>query len=270
MIRRIGLVLLLISPLFLSAGTALADSVSVDQGSSDDKCFQSLQGRLDDLSKRLSRLEDQSNSQGVLSLLNQLETMSAELARLRGQQDELAHQQQVAEKRQKDVMADFDQRLQETHDLAARSAGAPAGLAAGGGSAVAVPSAASSDPELEAKAYETALNQVKAKDYIGAAQSLNGFLKQYPGANLAGNATYWLGFSYYAQGDYKNAQMAHQRLLKDYPQHVKVPDAMIGLARADIQLGDVAKANQLLEQVSAKYPGTSAAETAQKMQALLK
>jgi tol-pal system protein YbgF len=269
--RRIGLSLLLLSPLFLSAGTAVADNSTPSvQSGADAQCFQALQGRLDDLSKRMSRLEDQANSQGVLSLLNQLESMEAELARLRGAQDELAHQQQIADKRQKDVMADFDQRLKDATDLAARPANGQAGLAVTTGPAVTAPSAGSSDPESEAKTYEAALNQVKAKDYKGAVPALNSFLKQYPGASLAGNAAYWLGFSYYAQGDYKNAQVAYQRLLKDYPQHAKAPDAMIGLARADIQLGEVDKANQLLDQVMAKYPGTSSAETAQKMQALLK
>lgn len=261
--RRIGG----ISLLLLSLGASAADPVAPQ--ASDSQCFQALQGRLDDLSKRMSRLEDQANSQGVLSLLNQLETMEAEVARLRGAQEELAHQQQVADKRQKEVMTDFDLRLKETRDLAMRSGAAAtpvvAPVVSTGATAPSAP-----DSEAEAKSYETALNLVKAEDYKGAVPVLNGFLKQFPTGNLAGNAAYWLGFSYYALGDYKNAQTAHQRLLKDFPQHAKAPDAMIGLARADRELGEVDKANHLLEQVVAKYPGTKSADMAQKMQSLLK
>ncbi len=257
-----GLVLLL-----ATLGVAAAEPAV--QSSADDRCFQALQGRLDDLSKRQSRLEDQSTSQGVLSLLNQIEVLQAEVARLRGAQDELDHRQQIADKRQKDVLADFDLRLKETRELEARTAAAPT---ISGGAPIPVVAAApvAGDPEAETKAYEVALNRVKAKDYPAATSALNGFLKRYPNAVLAGNALYWLGFSYYAQGDYKNAQLSQQRLLKDYPQHAKAPAAMIGLARAEIQMGEAGKANQVLDQIIAKYPKTEEAAMAQRMQLQLK
>jgi len=261
-----GLALLLVT-----LGAAAAEPAV--QPSADDRCFQVLQGRLDDLSKRQSRLEDQSSSQGVLSLLNQIEVLQAELARLRGALDELDHRQQIADKRQKDVLADFDLRLKEARELATRAAVAPGAAAIPAGvptPIVAALAAVAVDPEAETKAYEAALNRVKAEDYPTAVAALNGFLKQYPNAALAGNALYWLGFSYYAQGDYKNAQLSQQRLLKDYPQHAKAPAAMIGLARADIQLGEAGKANQVLDQVIAKYPKTEEAAMAQRMQLLLK
>jgi tol-pal system protein YbgF len=259
-----GLALLLVS-----LGAAAADT-SGQPSDANDKCYQALQTRLDDVSKRLSKLEDQSSSQGMLSLLNQLEVLEAEVARLRGAQDELAHQQQLADKRQKEVMADFDQRLKETRELASRvQPAAGTGAVAASASVGAAPQPAV-DQEAEAKAYESALNLVKGADYKAAVPALSGFLSQYPNDSLAGNACYWLGFSYYALGDYKNAVTAEQRLLKDYPQHAKVPDAMVSMARAYIQLGDMDEANQTLSQVIAKYPTTQAADLAKKIQSLLK
>jgi len=269
--RRIaGLTLLMVSL------AAVADSPA--PGTPEDRCFQALQSRQDDLSARMARLEDQSGSQGILSLLNQVETLEAEVARLRGALDELSHQQQVADKRQKDLLADFDARIKENHDQLARVA-APTG-AAGATQAqpTAVPAPSETagsptpavDPEAEAKAYEAAFNLLKGADYKAAVPAFNGFLKQFPNGSLAGNAMYWLGLSYYSLGDYKNTVATQQQLLKTYPQHAKVPDAMVSIARAYLQLGDADQANQMLSQVVAKYPTTPAADMARKIQSLLK
>lgn len=259
------------SLLLLSLGAAADSSSSANP---DDKCFQALQSRMDDLSGRMSKLEDQAGSQGVLSLLNQLETLEAEVARLRGNLEELSHQQQLADKRQKDVLADFDARIKENHDLLTRgdAQAAPAAASADTGAASASPAAATpaTDQEAETKAYEAAFNLVKSADYKAAVPAFNSFLKQHPKGNLAGNATYWLGLSYYSLGNYKDAVATQQRLVKDYPQHTKVPDAMVSMARAYIQLGEMDKANQILSQVIAKYPASQSAEMAKKIQSLLK
>jgi tol-pal system protein YbgF len=272
--RRIaGLSLLVVSL------AAAADSPA--PGTPEDRCFQALQSRQDDLSARMARLEDQSGSQGILSLLNQVETLETEVARLRGALDEIAHKQQIADKRQKDVLADFDARIKENHDQLARvtaqtGAGAPADAAAAPGSAtqgaaVAPDSAAPAvDSEAETKAYEAAFNLLKTADYKAAVPAFNSFLRQYPNGSLAGNAMYWLGLSYFSLADYKNTVATQQQLLKAYPQHAKVPDAMVSMARAYIQLGEADKANQMLTQVVAKYPTTPAADMAKRIQSLLK
>jgi len=266
---------LLAIPLLCLSFAAVADDTS---SAADQRLFQALQGRLDDVSGRVSRLEDQSNSQGILSLLNQIESMSAEIARLRGMLDELKHNQQMADKRQKDVLADFDARIKENHALIAKGmpAAAPAAMTPGavapGAANVAAQAPAAPqavDPEAENKAYLAALNLTQAANYKDAVPAFENFLKQYPNGSLAGNAMYWLGFSYFSQGNYKAAIATHQRLIQEFPQHAKVPDAMVNMARAYIQTGEMDKANQTLHQVMANYPASSAADTARKILALL-
>lgn len=268
---------ILLPLLCLSLGASADDQANPDQ-----RLFQALQGRMDDLSGRMARLEDQSGSQGILSLLNQVESLESEVARLRGKLDELSHRQDMADKRQKDVMADFDARLKELHDQAPQAASAnPAAPAAPEaapaaasaptqGAASAPASSPAVDPEAENKAYLAALNLAQASDFRNAVSAFNAFLKQYPKGSLAGNALYWLGFSYFSLGDYTNAMAAQQRLIKEFPQHPKVPDAMINMARTYIQLGSMDKASQILSQVVTNYPGTPSADTAKKIQALLK
>lgn len=229
---------------------------------------------LDSLSARLDRLEEQSRSQGLIGLLNQVEALRAEVARLRGSLDELNHRQEQADRRQKEVLADFDQRIKTAHALASRplpaALPAPVAAAAVAPAAAVPPVVAAEDPEAETRAYEAALNLFKAADYAGAVNAFNGFIASYPASALAGNACYWLGLTYFAMGDHKSAVITQRRLLRDYPQHAKVPDALLNMARAHIQLGETEAARQELEQVIAQYPNSKPAELATKILALFK
>ena len=269
------------SLLFLSLAAAADDGSTAQAGN--DPNSQTMQSRLNDLAGRVSRLEAQSDSQGILSLLNQVEVLETEVATLRGRLEELNHEQQLADKRDKDVLADFDARIKANHDMLTAASGAAAApnanpAAAGAAMVPAAPGAPAGQSapapaagqEAETKDYRAAFDLINAANYKAAVPAFDAFLKKYPNSTLAGNATYWLGLSYYSLGDYKNAAAAEQRLLTKFPGHAKVPDAMVSLARAEIQLGEMDKANQLLGQVIAKYPNTKSAEIATKIQSLLK
>ena len=57
---------------------------------------------------RIARLESQLKNQGLLNLLNQVESLKAEVARLRGGQEEQAYKLELADKRTRDLFADLD------------------------------------------------------------------------------------------------------------------------------------------------------------------
>jgi tol-pal system protein YbgF len=270
--RVVGSVLLA-----LSVTAVAADAPAVVEAQLRPLPSATLEGRLGDLSGRLDRLEDQASNQGLLRLLNQVEALKAEVARLRGAQEELAHRLQQADKRQKDVLADFDARIKELAELARRPAPTPApAVVLRPETVLSVPPAApvptppQPDPEEETRAYEASLNLFKSADHAGAANAFAAFLAKYPDSPLAGNAAYWQGLSLFAMADHKGAVAAQQRLLKDYPQHAKVPDAMVSLARAQIQLGETEAARHQLEAVIAKYPASRSAELAKKILSLFK
>ncbi len=240
-----------------------------------------LESKLDDLSRRVSLLAEQLRSQGLLSMHNQLEGLKSEVAKLRGKQEELQYAQQVADKRQKDLLADFDLRLKEMAKETAKRPPPPppepVRPQATATPATATPPAppprpavTPADAEMETKSYESALNHFKSADYVAAVSAFNAFVVGYPNSALASNAMYWLGLSYYALADFKSSAEAQQRLLKDYPQSGKVPDATLSLARAHMQLGDSERARAALEQVVAKFPTARAADTARKMLTLFK
>ncbi len=225
------------------------------------------------LDERLVRLEAQMRSQGLISLLNQINELKSEVARLRGSNDELAHAVETTGERQKVFYTDLDARFKgldnQLKELAAAPPPAPPVALARVNQAAAKP-AAPVDAEAEGRAYEAALAHFRAGEYPQALTTFQGFLKDFPDGALASNAHYWIGLAHATQGDYKNAAGAYQKLLQDFPDSNKVPDATLSLARARLQLGEMEAARVLLDKVVAQYSGTRAAENARKLLSTLK
>ncbi|MBI5330485.1 MAG: tol-pal system protein YbgF [Betaproteobacteria bacterium] len=217
---------------------------------------------------RIARLEAQLQNQGLLNLLNQVEALKAEVARLRGAQEEQTHHAAEADTRAKELYADLDGRIKE---LASRPSGPPpeaVRLQPAQGLVNGAPPGA--DASGEAKAYEAAQNLVKGGRYKEAVPAFQAFLKQYPSGALTANAWYWLGFSHVAQSDFKGGATIFQRMVKDFPAHAKAPDAMLSLARAQIQLNEPEAAKTMLEQLLVKHPASRAAENGKRLLSTLK
>jgi tol-pal system protein YbgF len=234
-----------------------------------------LQKALQAQQERMTRLEAQMQSQGMIGLLNQVEALKAEVARLRGFQEEQAYQMDVAEKRVKDLFVDLDTRLSEVRELASRPVAPQAQADAvrlqsaqvlGSMPAVAPPAA---DPDAESRAYGAAHTLVKGGKYKEAVQAFQAFLGQYPSGSLAPNAVYWMGFSQVNLGDFPGAATSYQKLIDEYPTSPKATDALLSLARARIQSNELAQARTTLEQLIGKYPTSKAAATGKKLLATL-
>ena len=84
----------------------------------------------------------------------------------------------------------------------------------------------------------------------------------HPDHDLADNALYWIGESWYAQAQWLQAAQAFLKVAKEYPRGNKVPDAMYKLARSYEKIGDDAGAVEVLRQLAKHYPGTPAAKKA--------
>jgi len=235
--------------------------------------IQAQQQRVDALDARLGKLESamQKNEQ-LLGLLKEVETLKAEIAKMRGQAEVQAHQLETLGKRQNDLYADLDQRI---GDLAKAAQPAPAADAAQPAPSDAASSAAAGnaphlDPLVESRSYETALGLFREANYPGAIAGFNGFLKAYPDSALAANAQYWIGYSYYALKDYKTALAHQQKLVAVYPASPKVPDALLNIAANQIALDNLTGARKTLEEIVAKHPGTNAATLAARRLSALK
>ncbi|AZZ77922.1 Outer membrane protein assembly factor BamD [Pseudomonas fluorescens] len=212
------------------------------------------------------------SAQGML--FNQLQQMQDQISRQQGVIEEL--QNQVARMKQESLerYQDLDRRIGSgvapaatpENSSAGGDASAAAGAAAGAGAAAQAPAASSEpgDPAKEKLYYDAAFDLIKAKDFDKASQAFAAFLRKYPNSQYAGNAQYWLGEVNLAKGDLQGAGQAFAKVSQLYPKHAKVPDSLYKLADVERRLGHTDKVKGILQQVVAQYPGTSAAQLAQR------
>jgi len=201
---------------------------------------------------------------GVVDLLRQIETLNAEIARLRGSIEVLANQNEQIQKRQRDFYLDLDSRLKRLEGGSGSSqapASAPPPVAAPAAETAATPAKAPTKEEQarELKAYDAASGLFRRNDFASAADAFRAFLKDYPQSALAPNATYWIGICQANLKDYKAALATQEGLLSRYPQSPKAPDALLAIAAVQSEKGDHGSARNTLEDIIARYPGSEAA-----------
>jgi len=229
---------------------------------------QKLQQDVKALEDRVGKLDAQLRSQGLLDLVQQVDQLKADLAKVRGQAEVNSHAVETAEKRQRDLYVDLDNRMRKLERVGDASPATTAPAAAATATSAAAP--ASADNAAENRAYESAFNLFKIGNYQAAIAGFESFLKTYPSSGFAANAQYWIGNSYSALRDYKSAIASQQKLLSLYPTSPKVPDAMLNMASSQADLGDKATSRKTLEEIIAKYPVSPAADIAKKRLATLK
>ena len=166
------------------------------------------------------------------------------------------------------VTAWFRPDIQGLHHIPSKGPVLVVGNHTGGASSPAAQAPQSSsepgDPAKEKLYYDAAFDLIKAKDFDKASQAFAAFLRKYPNSQYAGNAQYWLGEVNLAKGDLQGAGQAFAKVSQLYPKHAKVPDSLYKLADVERRLGHTDKVKGILQQVVAQYPGTSAAQLAQR------
>lgn len=201
-----------------------------------------------------------SSAQGQLYM--QLQQLQDELSRLRGMVEEQQFEIRQLKQTSLERYQELDGRLQQ-------GASAPAASSTDASTAsTPAPSdsaqAASADPEQEKLYYEAAFGLIKSKDFDKAIQAFNAFLRKYPNSQYSGNAQYWLGEVYLAQGKLQDASRAFALVGQNYPKHNKLADALYKLGDVEQRLGNTDKARGLMQEVVSKYPSSSAAKLAQR------
>ncbi len=217
--------------------------------------------QVNDLSIKVNERVD-TLSKAQIELLNQIQSLREDNAKLRGQLETLQYELESTKKRQQDFYVDLDGRLRklETAGVAAADTAKPGeGEAPPADAASKKPAA---DPAAEAREYEAALTLFKANKLKDAANAFEAFAKTYPDSALTPNAYYWQGNALAAQRDCKRAIDAYRVVVNKWPQNPKAPDSLIGVASCQQELGDAKSAKTTLEAVLIKYPDSPAASTA--------
>jgi tol-pal system protein YbgF len=213
-----------------------------------------VQIRMNDLDARLQRIERVMTNQSLLEMAQRIDALQGELRSMRGDV-ELLQNQSEGGKAQNRSVGDLERRVAALETLGGVGAVPPSGGAAGS----AVPAAGAAG---EQASYDAAFNALKGGDYKRAIEGFAGFVATYPQSPLASNAQYWLGEAHYVNRQYPDAITAFQKVVTDWPDSRKAPDAMVKVGFTQSAMGKNGEARATLEQVLRKYPGTEAAELA--------
>lgn len=131
------------------------------------------------------------------------------------------------------------------------------------------PDSTEKDRRWPRKEYDLALGSYQSGQYEQARERFAVFLKEWPRHQLAPNALYWSGETWYAQGRYDRASEFFARVVRDYPSHAKSPDALLKLAYSAMRQGRLDQAGSHLRELAARYPGSPASRLGRQAQSRL-
>jgi tol-pal system protein YbgF len=200
-----------------------------------------------------AREGDASTRRSMLELSNQIEQLRAELARLRGQNEQLAREVSELQRQQKDVQVGIDERLRQVEPLR---------IEFDGQTFTAAPA--------EKNDFEAAMGQLRKSEFQPAASSYAAFLQRYPASGYTPSVLYWLGNTQYANRAYKEAVATHGRLVREFPAHLRTPEAMLAMANSYVELKDARTAKTTLENLVKAHPNSEAAAAARERLARLR
>jgi len=113
--------------------------------------------------------------------------------------------------------------------------------------------------------YEQGVRQVMGENYASGREILTNFLERHPDSDLAPNALYWLGETYYGEQRYAQSILTFREVLEKHPKHPKAPDALLKIGYAYEKLGDIPNARFYLQAVLDEYPKADSATKARAM-----
>ncbi|MCY4221869.1 MAG: tol-pal system protein YbgF [Thiotrichales bacterium] len=240
-----------------------------------------------ELDERLKRLERLFDSGALFKMVDEMDSLAAEVRELRGQNEALSHRIEQMEERQRQLYLDADQRLQRIESAApAQTADAPPSSPPSTPPATpttpAPPAAAPSqpppatppiarasdatgvDPFAEQQAYQSAFNLLKSGSYDEAAVAFQRFISEFPAGSYADNAQYWLGETFYITRRFKEAVQEFERLVSAHPASQKLTHALLKIGYAHDELGNLKEAERVLTELIERHPQSAAAGLARK------
>jgi tol-pal system protein YbgF len=139
---------------------------------------------------------------------------------------------------------------------------APSGLQADPGQPVtpeqvetaSLDSAAAPEADSPEKLYELSYESLLRRRYGEAEAGFRSFVQKHPEHELAGNAGFWLGETYYVQSNYKAAAQAFLAGYQKYPDNRKAPDSLLRLGMSLNQLGQKDQACAAFATIESKFP----------------
>ena len=181
----------------------------------------------------------------ILDLSNQLEVLRADLAKMRGQDEQLARDVAEVQRRQKDITQGVDERFRKFE---------PSKVTVDGKEFVASPA--------EIRDFDAALASLRRGEFALAQTTFVDFIKRFPESGYRPSALFWLGNSQYALKAYREAIINFKSVVAIAPDHVRSPEAALSIANCQVELKDAKSARKTLEDLIMVYPQSEAASVA--------
>jgi len=181
----------------------------------------------------------------VLDLQNQLQAALDDVAKLRGENEQLAKDLSDTQRKQKDQFQSLDDRLRALE---------PTKVTVDGNEFRVEPA--------ERRDFEAALATFRKGEFANAANSFVDFLSRNPQSGYRPSALFWLGNAQYATKDCKSATTNFRNLINSAPDHMRVPEALLSIANCQLEAKDIRSARKTLEDLVVGYPQTDAAVAA--------
>ncbi len=226
---------------------------------------------------KLAKLDEAIKSLGIIQIINQLDQVNVELAKLRGQNEVMVNQFEQMQKRQKDFYFDLDARirvLEGASGTAVPPAGgvmpvmpvapstAPTTVLGAPAITLVTPSAT---PNIIIAPQSNPPNQGLIVTPVGgevvAMQPINGrpVIAKSAEAQLA---TYDIGTNAFKANQFTNAVRGYEAFLQEFPQHILAPNAMYWIGISHFNLNEFVKARAIQERLLKLYPESSKAPDA--------
>jgi len=180
-----------------------------------------MRQRVDTMQQAQQQRQEEDSAQqrrSLLELQSQIDLLRADMAKLRGENEELTRQFSELQRGQRDL----EQRVSRFEPLSIDLDGQQF----------------SADP-AEQRAYEAALAQFRNNDYAGASAAFAAFVKSWPASGYAPSARFWLGNAQYATRNYRAALDNFRALLAAAPTHARAADAALAIANCQIELKQI-------------------------------
>jgi len=209
--------------------------------------------QIKDLSiKSNERLDTLSKAQ--FELVNQIQALREENAKLRGQVETLNFELESAKKRQQDFYIDLDGRLRKLEPAPVETK--PEAKAEPQGPAAKV------GPAQETRDYEAALAGLKASKFKEAGASFVAFIKAYPNSSLIASAHYWGAYAHAQAREHAVAAELFGKFATGWPNDERAPAALESRVASLEILKDWKGAKATLELLAEKYPNSEAGKKA--------
>jgi len=240
--------------------------------------FEELRNQVQDLGKQIQALntelketqqvvQKKADGQGQLGVQSDMERLRQELARARGQIEELVNELTTTQKRQRDLDQMVDKRIAEVKtkvgEVDNRLTAFEPIVVNVDGMEIRV------DP-AEKRLFDAAIESFRAGEFKQSAAQLRSMMDRFPDSAYMPSLVFWFGSANYAQREFKGAITSFTAFLKTYAEHPRAADARLNLGLAQADAGERAAARKTLQNVVDRHPESNAAVVAKERLSKLK